>query len=587
MDKKIYPVELKYKDQVTAVVTEELSVTNKPTEIEILKVDEETGKPLEGVTFKIWNKEMRPENETDKETGDNVQDDMGVFTEEDNVDIAGGAVSEYQTDADGKIILQHLVPGTYCIQETKTIPGYVLNDKIYEITISKDGRVENEEVGKIKVKNKITKLLGTTVKDQDTGTQESVPKKKVTFIDTVKFEDLQIGQEYIIKGKLMDKATGKPLLISGKEVTSEKKFKAEKSDGTVDVTFTFDASGLKGKQLVVFEKVYIGETEILSHEDLEDQHQTIQFPDSSIGTSAKDKATGTQEAVPGKKTTFIDTVKFENLIVGQEYTVKGILMDRSTEKPLLVNGKQVTAEKTFTPEKATGAVDVVFTFDASGLKGKQIVVFEKLYVDETEVAAHEDIKDKGQTIQFPDSKISTTAKDKATGTQEAIAKKNVTIIDTVKYENLIAGREYTIKGVLMDKSTEKPLSVNEKTATAEKTFTPETANGTVDMEFVLDASELKNKETVVFEKVFAGETEVAVHEDINDKGQTILFKIGKVTPNLPGNGDGGLLTALKTGDLAVLLPWIVLTILAAGSIAVVIVLRVRHKKENEEKKNEK
>ena len=587
LNKKIYPVELKYKDQMTAVVTEELSVTNKPTEIEILKVDEETGKPLEGVTFKIWNKEMRPENETDKETGDNVQDDMGIFPEEDNVDIAGGAVSEYQTDADGKIILQHLVPGTYCIQETKTIPGYVLNDKIYEITISKDGRVENEEVGKIKVKNKITKLLGTTVKDQDTGTQESVPKKKVTFIDTVKFEDLQIGQEYIIKGKLMDKATGKPLLISGKEVTSEKKFKAEKSDGTVDVTFTFDASGLKGKQLVVFEKVYIGETEILSHEDLEDQHQTMQFPDSSIGTSAKDKATGTQEAVPGKKTIFIDTVKFENLIVGQEYTVKGILMDRSTEKPLLVNGKQVTTEKTFTPEKATGAVDVVFTFDASGLKGKQIVVFEKLYVDETEVAAHEDIKDKGQTIQFPDSKISTTAKDKATGTQEAIAKKNVTIIDTVKYENLIAGQEYTIKGVLMDKSTEKPLSVNEKTVTAEKTFTPETANGTVDMEFVLDASELKNKETVVFEKVFAGETEVAVHEDINDKGQTILFKIGKVTPNLPGNGDGGLLTALKTGDLAVLLPWIVLTILAAGSIAVVIVLRVRHKKENEEKKNEK
>ena len=428
MDKKTYPVELKYKDQVTAVVTEELSVTNKPTEIEILKVDEETGKPLEGVTFKIWNKAMRPENETDKETGDNVQDDMGVFTEEDSVDIAGGAVSEYQTDADGKIILQHLVPGTYCIQETKTIPGYVLNDKIYEITISKDGRVENEEVGKIKVKNKITKLLGTTVKDQDTGTQESVPKKKVTFIDTVKFEDLQIGQEYIIKGKLMDKATGKPLLISGKEVTSEKKFKAEKSDGTVDVTFTFDASGLKGKQLVVFEKVYIGETEILSHEDLEDQHQTMQFPDSSIGTSAKDKTTGTQEAVPEKKTTFIDTVKFENLIVGQEYAVKGILMDRSTEKPLLVNGKQVTAEKTFTPEKATGAVDVVFTFDASGLKGKQIVVFEKLYVDETEVAAHEDIKDKGQTIQFPDSKISTTAKDKATGTQEAVPGKRLPLL---------------------------------------------------------------------------------------------------------------------------------------------------------------
>ena len=370
-------VELKYKDQVTELVAEAVTITNKPNKAVIVKIDAETEKPLSGVKFKIWNKSM--ESDPDSEISQ---------------------AEEYVTDQDGKIHLQRLVPGTYCIQEIETLPGYVLDEKIHEMKVDKDGKINGEEVGKVIIKNVQTKLLGTSVKDKDTDTQEAIPKKNTTFIDNVKFKNLQVRQEYIIKGKLMDKLTGKPLLINEKEVTAEKTFKPEKADGTVDVEFTFDSSALKGKQIVVFEKVYIEEKEILSHEDINDKGQTITFPDTSIGTSAKDKDTDTQEAIPKKNTTFIDTVKYENLIVGQEYTLKGKLMDKSTKKPLLINEKEVTAEKTFKPEKANGRVDVEFIFDSSALKGKQIVVFEKLYVNGAEVAAHEDLSDKGQTIIF-------------------------------------------------------------------------------------------------------------------------------------------------------------------------------------------
>lgn len=113
-----------------------------------------------------------------------------------------------------------------------------------------------------------------------------------------------------------------------------------------------------------------------------------------IGTTAKDQNTGTNEGAAAQQVTIIDTVQYANLKVGTEYTVKGILMDKSTGQPLLVNGEQVTAETTFVAETADGTVDVVFTFDGSALAGKEIVVFESLYKDGVELAIHAEIDER-------------------------------------------------------------------------------------------------------------------------------------------------------------------------------------------------
>lgn len=115
---------------------------------------------------------------------------------------------------------------------------------------------------------------------------------------------------------------------------------------------------------------------------------------------------GTTATIDGKKEftangdiTIDDVVSYKNLTVGKKYTVSGVLMDKSTGKAFLVDGKEVCSEVTFTPETADGEVTVSFTFDGSVItKDTEIVVFETLYRDETEIAVHADIEDKDQTV---------------------------------------------------------------------------------------------------------------------------------------------------------------------------------------------
>lgn len=115
---------------------------------------------------------------------------------------------------------------------------------------------------------------------------------------------------------------------------------------------------------------------------------------------------GTTATIDGKKEftangdiTIDDVVSYKNLTVGKEYTVSGVLMDKSTGKAFLVDGKEVCSEVTFTPETADGEVTVSFTFDGSVItKDTEIVVFETLHRDETEIAVHADIEDKDQTV---------------------------------------------------------------------------------------------------------------------------------------------------------------------------------------------
>lgn len=97
--------------------------------------------------------------------------------------------------------------------------------------------------------------------------------------------------------------------------------------------------------------------------------------------------------------TIDDVVSYKHLTAGKEYTIKGVLMDKSTGKQFLVDGKEVCSEVTFTPETADGKVTVSFTFDGSVItKETEIVAFETLYREGTEIAVHADIEDENQTV---------------------------------------------------------------------------------------------------------------------------------------------------------------------------------------------
>ena len=369
------------------------------------------------------------------------------------------------------------------------------------------------------------------------GEKTAQPAEQITITDTVEYSSLTVGQEYTLKGVLMDKSTGEPLQVNNQQVTSEATFIPAESNGTVDVLFTFDATGLERKSLVVFETLFQGETEIAGHEDIEDEGQTVNFVEEpKIGTTAT--VDGQHTADPTGEITIVDVVEYTGLIPGETYTVSGILMDKATGEPLLVDEAEVTAEVEFTPESADGTVEVTYTLDASTLAGTTIVVFETLYSDGVEIAAHAGINDENQTVEITEPEkptLGTTATVDGQHTAEPTGK--ITIVDVVQYTGLISGNTYTISGVLMDKGTGEPLLVDGAEVTAEVEFTPEESAGTVELTYTLNASTLAGTTIVVFETLYSDGVKIAAHADINDESQTIAI-----------NPKGGLLIQKTSED---------------------------------------
>ncbi|MEH6891188.1 SpaA isopeptide-forming pilin-related protein [Bacillus sp. JJ864] len=474
----------------------ELTVTNKQIigSLEVTKVDVANGKELANAHFEIYNQK-------------------------------GEKVAEGVTDEQGKAKFEKLPAGKYTFKETVAPEGYFLNETVFEFTIKDDGQVVAQ-----KVENEKIPSVKTTATDKNNGSKEMHTSKTVTIQDKVEYKDLLVGKEYTVKGKLMDKATNKPLKVNGKEVTSEAKFKPTEANGSITLEFTFDATGLEEKEVVVFEKVFKDGKEVTSHADIEDKDQTVKFVKPSVKTTATNKADGSKEIHANKSITIQDKVEYTNLVVGKEYTVKGKLMNKATNKPLLIDGKEVTSETKFTAKEKNGFVTLDFTFDGREQQGREVVVFEDLLYDGQVIATHADINDVGQTVRFVEPSIKTTATNKADGSKELDANESVTIQDKVEYKDLIVGKEYVVKGKLMDKATNKPLLIDGKEVTSETKFTAETKDGFIILDFTFNASELQGKEVVVFEELYQDDVLVAIHSDIEDMGQTVKFKVKSEQP---------------------------------------------------------
>ena len=424
----------------------------------------------------------------------------------------------YTTDASGLILTETLpifednegkTKYQYRVEEldTKETFGYALPDpQIVELS---EGEIASVCFHNVPIE------IGTKATVE--GEKEVDPLDKVTLTDTVSYTGLVPGKEYKVTGVLMDKETGEKLLVDSKKITAETVFVPETKNGSVDVTFIFDATRLHGKEVVVFENLYRENIEVAAHADITDDDQTIKIKTPAIGTTASFE--GEKEIDPLDKVTLTDTVSYKDLTPGKEYRATGVLMDKLTGKELLINGKKVTSEATFIAEKASGSVDVTFIFDATGLHGKEVVVFEDLYRENVLLATHADINDEGQTAKIKNPEIGTEAT--VDGKKEITADK-ITITDVVSYKDLTPGKEYKLTGVLMNKATNDKLLIDGKEITAEVTFTPKATTGEVEMTFTFDARELTAEtEVVAFETLYRDDLEFATHADITDGDQTV------------------------------------------------------------------
>ena len=150
----------------------------------------------------------------------------------------------------------------------------------------------------------------------------------------------------------------------------------------------------------------------------------------------------------------------------------------------------------------------------------------------------------------------------------------VTLVDVIEYRHLVPGREYTISGLLMDKSTDKALTDEAgQPVTSSVTFTPETPEGKVEVTFSFDAKLLGGKTVVVFESLYREDVLLATHADLDDEGQTVRFQpaIGIITIK----DEPSFIESIKTGDVGIRAA--VIALLCAAAALLVIVLRKRRR----------
>ena len=438
----------------------------------------------------------------------------------------------YTTDASGLILTETLpifednegkTKYQYRVEEldTKETFGYALPDP--QIVTLEEGDIAEVNFHNVPLE------IGTMAKFED-GTKDTQSAQDIVLVDTVRYTGLQVGKEYKLSGVLMNKATAKPFLdFDGNEVTAEATFTPTDADGTVDVTFMFSSLHLKqDTEVVVFETLYREDIELATHAQIDDEGQTVKIRVPKIGTTATSE--DGHRVDPLGEVTIFDEVSYTNLKPEKEYTVSGVLMDKATGKAFLdADGKEIKAETTFTPTQPTGTVTVEFVFNATGLHGKEVVAFETLYYEGIELATHAEINDEGQTVELKNPQISTVAVTED-GSKTTLTADDVQITDTISYSDLTVGVEYRMTGILTDKATGKPfLDFDGNEVTAEATFTPADADGTVELTFTFDSRQLdKDTKLVVFDELYRADTLLAVHKDIDAEDQTVEIRVPKI-----------------------------------------------------------
>lgn len=410
----------------------------------------------------------------------------GVYTDAECTNLIEKITTVDDTYAESKY---EYLPGTYFVKELSTDGNYLLDSKVHEVEVvlDKDAEIGFTDVSLSDERQKVNIEVNKT--DIDTGAVLS----DTTFgvYATTDIVDRK-GKVVAAKGTLLEK------LVTGENgkataafdyptgyVYEVKELKAPIGYGNKNDVKKVNASRIKGNE--------------------PSQDYSLKFTDkhtSIASTKAAEYKTGDNQGAYDENLVYriVDSVDCRDLVVGEEYTVKGVLKNKATGLPFIdADGNTVTGETTFTAEAEDQIVNVEFNFKAN-LEGLSIVVCESLYQQGVEIYVHDSLEDKDQTIDY--LKLRTKAHDKETGTNVGTVSETATIVDSVMFNNLRVGSTYEVSGYLMNKDTgSELLDKNGNRITATKTFTAESADQTVEMEFTLDSSLLEGT-TVLYLKMY-------------------------------------------------------------------------------------
>lgn len=513
-------------------IIDSVKYSNLPTEyeyeLETTFVDSATGEEMK-------------KTEIEKDPYWSMLKDLGYVTDETSSDSTGDSVAEDT----GKIVSEV----GKAFKRTQILKPEKMDDMI-NVAFDIDPRSFNLE-GKTITIQQVIKLNGVVVAkhtDKDAESQQIsfptgstlavdntshnhtiAPTKNADVVDTIFCKNLATGISVDFYGIAIDKDTNKPVELNGRPVVVKQNETISKADQEVQLHYVVDGTKLKGKRLTSFVfAVYNGKI-VFKHTDLNSAEQSFSF--SSLRTKFLDDKNGTHATMLTEDVHQTDTVTLDGLTKGEGFTLKGVVYNKSTRKPMLVNGKQVTNSIDFTAKG--NSEEVALKYQYNGLKSDayhkdkndDLVSFVYLYKDGVLIDKEEDFDSFDQTIKLPS--CGTSASDGITKLHVGYASKTAIFRDSVDYYNLIVGDWYSTTLTLhlnKDGKDAGPLKdANGNLITATVKFQAKTTDGSVKVEVKYDASLLAGETVTAFETIRTKGYEVCGHTEITDEGQQIHY----------------------------------------------------------------
>lgn len=513
-------------------IIDSVKYSNLPTEyeyeLETTFVDSATGEEIK-------------KTEIEKDPYWNMLKDLGYVTDETSSDSTGDSVAEDT----GKIVSEV----GKAFKRTQVLKPEKMDDTV-NVTFDIDPRSFNLE-GKTITIRQVIKLNGVAVAkhtDKDAESQQIsfptgstlavdntshnhtiAPTKDADVVDTIFCKNLATGISVDFYGIAIDKDTNKPVELNGKPVVVKQSETISKADQEVQLHYVVDGTKLKGKRLTSFVfAVYNGKI-VFKHTDPNSAEQSFSF--SSLRTKFLDDKNGTHATMLTEDVHQTDTVTLDGLTKGERFTLKGVVYNKSTRKPMLVDGKQVTNSIDFTAKG--NSEEIALKYQYNGLKSDayhkdkndDLVSFVYLYKDGILIDKEEDFDSFDQTIKLPS--CGTSASDGITKLHVGYASKTAIFRDSVDYYNLIVGDWYSTTLTLhlnKDGKDAGPLKdANGNLITATVKFQAKTTDGSVKVEVKYDASLLAGETITAFETIRTKGYEVCGHTEITDEGQQIHY----------------------------------------------------------------
>jgi len=390
----------------------------------------------------------------------------------------------------------------------------------------------------VTVINRKAPTMSTQLVDNNTNSHVASLGSTVNFTDKVTYNGLTAGT-YYVTGTIYDKSTNAPLTINGNTVTGRATFTVAskknsngiemQQNGTVNVVYALDTTGLEGKTLVAYEEIrtdsYTGNV-LVEHKNINDTEQTIYVP--RIRTTMLDSATNAHVAA-SNRITLVDTITYSNLVPNVTYNIKGVLMNADG------TATSIATTSTFTPNAASGSTTISYSVSRNQIDNTKVISYVELSLGNVLIAEHKNLADANQTVYFP--KVKTTLQNSIGAESHIDALLNhYGLTDTISVTNALPGATYKVYGILYDKSTGNPFkdaNGNNITVTSNTFTVPNSGNTVVNVTFEFDATITKGTVLVAFEDLIYvnGNTEVVVaeHRDIDDFDQSVHIPTLKTT----------------------------------------------------------